>query len=300
MFPSRPLPAADAAPAAPLPHASTHGAGESDTITPESIGAAPKTRTFTAGYGLTGGGDFTANRSFAVDASVLASRDFVAGAYMPATLLYGTYFLPQHTGQLLNANDGTVTYTAYGQSGYAGQGSTLFKMRAKLSPTADPTQLSVGSSDGYYGAMEVWATGKGLYVHHGTNLTTPRSFWWMVDDVAMICNVPIDSRAGDVIVSGDEVTLALPVGKSTAVYEVVFTGNNGSDARYVLPAIITVTRSDAGVITGNMTPLPSWPLTPPGWVTEPELNDGVNSIVITLTDAGTWQTTVRTKALTSV
>lgn len=220
--------------------------------------------------------------------------------YMPATLVYGTNFLPQNTGQLLNANDGTTTFSVYGQEAYVGQGSNILKMRAKLSPTADDTQLSVGSSDGFYGAMEVWATGKAFYVYHASNLTSPRNYWLKVDDTSMVANVPMDVRAGDVIIHGDEVTLSLPAGKSAAVYEVVFTGNNGADARYVLPAVITVTRSDGGTITGNMTPLPSWPLTPPGWVTEPELNDGVNSVIITLTAAGTWQTTVRTKALTSV
>lgn len=301
MFPSRPLPAADAAPSVPLPHASTHGAGASDTITPDSIGAAPKTRAFAAGYGLTGGGDFTTNRSFAVDVSVLATRDFVSGAYMPASLIYGTYFLPQNTGQYLGANDGTITYAIYGQGAYVGQGSNIFKVRAKLSPTADPTQLSVGSSDGYYGPMEVWATGKGFYVHSASNLTSPRNYWWMVDDTVMVSNVPQDIRAGDVVISGSTVTLSMPAGKNAAVYEVVITGNNGLDARYVLPGIITVSRNDAGTIDGTFTPLPSWPLVAPGWVTTPVLATSTNSVVITLAPGGaTWRTTVRTKALTDI
>lgn len=220
--------------------------------------------------------------------------------YMPAELVYGVNYLPQNTGQYLGANDGTITYAIYGQGAYVGQGSNIFKVRAKLSPTADDTQLSVGSSDGFYGAMEVWATGKAFYVYPASNLASPRNYWLKVDDTSMVANVPMDVRAGDVIINGDEVTLSLPAGKTAAVYEVVFTGNNGADARYVLPAVIVVTRDDGGAITGNMTPLPSWPLTPPAWVTEPELNDGVNSVVITLTAVGTWQTTVRTKALTTI
>ena len=221
--------------------------------------------------------------------------------YMPATLVYGTNFLPKDTGLYIGANDGTATFSVYGQGAYVSQGSTILKLRSKLSPTADPTQLQVGSSDGYYGAMEVWAAGKGFYVYSGSNLSTPRSFWWMVDDVAMVSNVPIDSRAGDVVINGDTVTLALPVGKSAACYEVVITGNDGSDARYVLPAIISMVRRDDGTIEGTLTPLPSHPATAPAWVTEPVVDSGTNSAVITLApSSATWRTSVRARALTNV
>lgn len=50
----------------PTAHASSHGSGGSDPVTPAAIGAVPTTRQVTAGTGLSGGGDLTANRSLAV------------------------------------------------------------------------------------------------------------------------------------------------------------------------------------------------------------------------------------------
>lgn len=50
----------------PTSHASTHATGQSDAIAPSDIGAVPTSRTVSAGTGLSGGGDLSANRSFAV------------------------------------------------------------------------------------------------------------------------------------------------------------------------------------------------------------------------------------------
>lgn len=221
--------------------------------------------------------------------------------YMPAELVYGVNYLPQNTGQYLGANDGTTTYAVYGQGAYVGQGSNILKMRAKISPTADDTQLSVGSSDGFYGAMEVWATGKAFYVYPASNLASPRNYWLKVDDTELVATVPVENRAGNRIVAGASVTLPLPVGKNAATYFVVITGDNGADSQYVLPAIISMVRSDGGTITGSFTPLPSHPPTAPGWVTEPVVDPGTNSCVITLDPGGaTWRTTVQALALTAV
>ena len=46
-------------------------------VTPASIGAAPETRTITAGTGLSGGGDLSADRTLSVDTSTIASRSYV-------------------------------------------------------------------------------------------------------------------------------------------------------------------------------------------------------------------------------
>jgi hypothetical protein len=74
------------------------------TITPSAIGAAPTTRTITAGAGLTGGGDFSADRTLAVGAGtgIVVNADDVAAK--PA----GTYGSP--TGTLARAI--FATYTA--------------------------------------------------------------------------------------------------------------------------------------------------------------------------------------------
>jgi hypothetical protein len=50
----------------PTPHKSTHTTGGPDALTPGDIGAVPTSRSITAGTGLTGGGDLTANRTLAV------------------------------------------------------------------------------------------------------------------------------------------------------------------------------------------------------------------------------------------
>ena len=50
----------------PTAHAATHATGQSDAIAPSDIGAVPTSRTVTAGTGLSGGGDLSANRSFTV------------------------------------------------------------------------------------------------------------------------------------------------------------------------------------------------------------------------------------------
>lgn len=52
--------------AATTSHKSTHAISGSDLLTPADIGAALATRTITAGTGLTGGGDLTANRTLTV------------------------------------------------------------------------------------------------------------------------------------------------------------------------------------------------------------------------------------------
>ena len=123
----------------------------------------------------------------------------------------------------------------------------------------------------------------------------------MVDDVAMVSNVPMDVRAGDVVVSGASVTLPFPAGKTVMCYELVITGNNGSNARFVLPATVTCIRQDDGTILGDINFEPGFPGTLPGWVTAPVADTGVNSVIVTLAPGGaTWRTSVRAKALTNV
>lgn len=77
----------------PTAHAATHGSAGSDPITiaqtqvtslvSDLAGKVPITRTVTAGTGLTGGGDLSANRSFAVDFA--ASGSATAGKACEAT-----------------------------------------------------------------------------------------------------------------------------------------------------------------------------------------------------------------------
>lgn len=50
----------------PTAHASSHATAGSDPISPASIGAVPTTRTVSAGTGLTGGGDLSADRTLTV------------------------------------------------------------------------------------------------------------------------------------------------------------------------------------------------------------------------------------------
>jgi hypothetical protein len=50
----------------PTAHAGSHAAGQADAVSPVAIGAVPTSRTITAGTGLTGGGDLTADRALAV------------------------------------------------------------------------------------------------------------------------------------------------------------------------------------------------------------------------------------------
>lgn len=50
----------------PTAHASSHATAGSDPISPASIGAVPTARTITAGTGLTGGGDLSADRTLTV------------------------------------------------------------------------------------------------------------------------------------------------------------------------------------------------------------------------------------------
>lgn len=50
----------------PTAHKTTHATGGSDALTAADVGAVPTTRTITAGTGLTGGGDLSANRSLTV------------------------------------------------------------------------------------------------------------------------------------------------------------------------------------------------------------------------------------------
>jgi len=50
----------------PTAHKSTHATGGTDALAPSDIGAAPTSRTISAGTGLTGGGDLTADRTLTV------------------------------------------------------------------------------------------------------------------------------------------------------------------------------------------------------------------------------------------
>lgn len=50
----------------PTAHAASHATGQSDALAPADIGAVPTSRTVSAGTGLSGGGDLTANRTLAV------------------------------------------------------------------------------------------------------------------------------------------------------------------------------------------------------------------------------------------
>lgn len=62
---------------APALHASTHGSSGTDPVSPASIGAVATGTTVSAGAGLTGGGDLSANRTISITAfSGLVAKDF--------------------------------------------------------------------------------------------------------------------------------------------------------------------------------------------------------------------------------
>lgn len=61
-------------PYADASHKATHATGGSDALSPADIGAVPTGRTISAGSGLTGGGDLSANRTLAVDFGTTAGK----------------------------------------------------------------------------------------------------------------------------------------------------------------------------------------------------------------------------------
>lgn len=58
----------------PTTHKITHATGGTDAIAPSDIGAVATTRTVSAGTGLTGGGDLSANRTLAADFGTTAGK----------------------------------------------------------------------------------------------------------------------------------------------------------------------------------------------------------------------------------
>lgn len=104
----------------PALHASTHASAGADPITPSSIGAASASRLVSAGTGLTGGGDLSANRTLSISAfSGLLSKDVNPASdswTANETKVYATYdmgtggmFIP--TGLLLPATGNAALVT---------------------------------------------------------------------------------------------------------------------------------------------------------------------------------------------
>jgi len=86
----------------PTAHKTSHATGGGDALAPSDIGAAPTSRTVTAGTGLTGGGDLSADRTFAVSYGLTASTA-VEGIALPrkawrAGSYYATDVLPSNSG----------------------------------------------------------------------------------------------------------------------------------------------------------------------------------------------------------
>lgn len=67
----------------PTAHAASHATGQSDAVSPAAIGAVPTSRTVTAGTGLSGGGDLSANRTLSVAADAgLPSQTGNSGKFL--------------------------------------------------------------------------------------------------------------------------------------------------------------------------------------------------------------------------
>lgn len=104
----------------PSPHAASHATGQSDAIAPSDIGAVPTSRTVSAGTGLTGGGDLSANRSLAVSFGTSGSTacvgndsrlsdDRTASGIRTATTLVAVSSATAPTaGQVLTATSGSA------------------------------------------------------------------------------------------------------------------------------------------------------------------------------------------------
>lgn len=104
----------------PTSHAASHATGQSDAIAPADIGAVPTGRTVSAGTGLSGGGDLTANRSLSVVYGTTAgtaaegndsrlSDDRTASGIRTATTTVSVSTATAPTaGQVLTATSGTA------------------------------------------------------------------------------------------------------------------------------------------------------------------------------------------------
>lgn len=99
----------------PTAHKTSHATGGGDALAPSDIGAAPTSRTITAGTGLTGGGDLSADRTLAVSYGLTASAA-VEGIALPrkawrAGSYYATDVLPSNSGY--NIASGQVKAMAF-------------------------------------------------------------------------------------------------------------------------------------------------------------------------------------------
>lgn len=151
MFASRPLPSL---PTEPLPHAPTHATGGPDALTASDIGAASAERTVSAGFGMSGGGDLSNNRTFAVDPSVIATVAALRGAapkgvvYSAETAADKTLSGAQTVGGLMMGPDKVVLLTA--QSTPAQNGVWVTKSGAWVRPTNSATGLSIPGGSAVY------------------------------------------------------------------------------------------------------------------------------------------------------
>jgi len=104
----------------PTAHAATHATGQSDAIAPSDIGAVPTSRTVTAGTGLTGGGDLSANRTLAVSYGTTSTTACVgndsrlsddrtgSGLRTATTVVAVSSATAPTAGQVLTATSGTA------------------------------------------------------------------------------------------------------------------------------------------------------------------------------------------------
>lgn len=152
----------------PTAHASTHATGGTDAVSPSSIGAATSARLITAGTGLTGGGDLTADRTLTVAYGTSGTTAAAGNDTRVVNAVQTTRLITAGTG-LTGGGDLTADRTltvAYGTSGTTAAAGNDTRV-----VNAVQTTRQVLAGTGLTGGGDLTAD-RTLTVAYGTSSTT--------------------------------------------------------------------------------------------------------------------------------